>query len=179
MRNPLGSLFLAVVFCLAIGCTTTKLTWISQPPVEKVSNEVFDAELKPVGIKSGDEQTYKSFILFLRNKTNKELEIIWDNTFFIYNGQKDGNFMFEGIIHEDRNKPKPTDIVSPRSTFTKKIWPNSLVFFYVPEKRAYYEGAWIHRELNPGENGVYLTVRSDGREISERITLVISVQEVN
>jgi hypothetical protein len=162
-----------------VGCATENLTWVSEPEVQKASNELFDGELKPAGIKSGDTQTYKAFILFLRNKTDKELEIIWDKTFFIYNGQADGGFMFQGVIHEDREKPKPPDIVPPRSTFRKKIWPNSLVFFYVPEKRAYYEGAWIHRELNPGQNGVFLTVKFGEREINEKIVLKISVQEAD
>ena len=179
MRKLLGSLFLVLLFCVAVGCATTRLTWVSEPQVQRVSNEVFDAELKPVGIRSGGTQTFKAFILVLRNKTDQELEIIWDKTVFIYNGQIDGGFMFEGIIHEERDKPKPPDIVPPKGTFQRRIWPNSLVFFWVPERRAHYEGAWIHRELNTGQNGVDLAVRLDGREIKERLTLVISVQEVD
>ena len=179
MRKSPGISLLLLLFCATMSCSTPRLNWVSQPQVQKVSNEVFDAELKPVGIKSGDQQTYKSFILFLRNKTDAELKIIWDNTFFIYNGQKRGGFMFEGIIHEDRDKSKPPDIVPPRSTFSRRIWPNDLVFFFRPEAARFPKGAWIHRDLNPGENGVYLTVRSDGSEINERITLVISVEEVH
>lgn len=179
MNRSLVSLFLAVACHAAIGCSTTKLTWVSEPQVRKARNEIFDAELKPAGIKSGDTQVYKAFLLFLRNKTDKELEIVWDKTLFIYNGQMNGGFMFEGVIHEDREKLKPPDIVSPQGTFLKKIWPNSLVFYYVPEKRAYYEGAWIHRELNPGQNGVYLTVKYGEREINEKIVLLISVREVD
>lgn len=179
MNKPLVSLFVALVCHAAIGCSTTKLTWVSEPPVRKAKNEIFDVELKPTGVKSGNTQVYKAFFLFLRNKTDKELEIIWDKTAFIYNGQMSGGFMFEGIVHEDREKPKPPDIVSPKGTFLKKIWPNSLVFFYVPEKRAYYEGAWIHRELNPGQNGVYLAVKSGEREINEKLVLHISVREVD
>ena len=177
MRRTLISISVMALFCWGtIGCSTTRLTWVSVPPVQRVSNEVFDAEIKPVGIRSGETQTIKSFVLFMRNKRDRELEIIWDETFFIYNGQKKGGFMFEGIAHEDRDKHKPPDIVSPGGTFSKKIWPNSLVFFYVPEAARFSTGTWIHRELNPGENGVYLTVRTDSREINEKITLVITVQ---
>jgi len=179
IRKLMGISLVSFFCCGALGCGTTKLTWVSEPQVRKVRNEIFDAELKPAGIKSGDTQVYKAFLLFLRNKTDKELEIIWDKTLFIYNGQMNGGFMFEGIIHEDREKPKPPDIVPPKGTFLNKIWPNSLVFFYVPEKRAYYEGAWIHRELNPGQNGVSLTVKSGEREINEKIFLHISVREVD
>ena len=176
IRKLMGISLLAFLCCGAIGCGTTKLTWTSDPEVQKVSNDIFDAELRPVGIKSGDTQTYKAFLLFLKNKTDKELEIVWDKTLFIHNGQMNGGFMFEGIIHEDRDKPKPPARVTPGGTFRKKIWPNSLVFFFVPERARFSGGAWIHRELNPGQNGVYLTVKSGQREVNEMITLNISVR---
>ncbi len=179
MRKSPEILFLVLVFCATMSCSSTRLTWKSLPQVQKVSNEVFDAEIRPVGIQSGDQQTFKSFVLVLRNKTDRPLEIIWDKTLFIHNGKMSGGFMFEGIIHEDREKPKPADIVPPRGTFARRIWPNDLVFFFRPEAARFSEGEWIHRDLDPGENGVYLTVRSDAKEINERITLVISVQEVD
>ncbi|UCE83088.1 MAG: hypothetical protein JSV47_00655 [Deltaproteobacteria bacterium] len=178
MKKSLGSLFLVLAFCGAMGCGTTRLTWISDPEVQRVSNEIFAAELRPAGITSGDTQTFKSFLLFLRNKIDRELEVIWDKTLFIYNGEMQGGFMFEGISHKDRDKPKPPDILPPNGTFRKRIWPNSLVFFFVPERARFREGSWIHREMNPGQNGVYLTVKSGDQEIRERITLNISVKEM-
>ena len=174
-----SSVVLLVVFVL-MGCSTTKLTWVSKPAVREVGNKFFDARLRPTGIKSDNAEVYKAFIFSLKNKTDKELKIIWDETFYVHDGGMSGGFMFEGIPYEDRNKPKSPTVLAANGSLTMKIWPSDLAFYHQFEKAAvgFDEGTWIHNELKPGQNGMLLTVKVGERVINEKITVDISVQEV-
>jgi hypothetical protein len=105
--------------------------------------------------------SYTAFYLFIENKTNKDIEIIWDKTAYIKYDNTNGGFMFEGIVYKDRNNPKPPDIIFPNSTFSKSIWPNNLVGFY---------RGWYHGGMPMGNNGIYLTMKIDNIEFKEKIT---------
>jgi hypothetical protein len=107
--------------------------------------------------------------LTVKNKTNKNLELNWNKTLYIVNGQTSGGFMFEGVVYKDRNNSKSPDVIFPNGTLSKAIWPNNLVYFSSGQY-----GGWRHESLPPGENGVYLTVIVDGKEISEKITMNLS-----
>lgn len=69
--------------------------------------------------------------LVIRNKTNSNLEVNWNKTLFITNGQTSGGFIFEGVVYKDRNNQKAPDIVFANGSMTKTIWPNNLGIFVV------------------------------------------------
>lgn len=156
----LGQHFLLVpLFFLAYGCTT--YAWKSNPPTQTISSEYLYATITPVCSHVG----CTAFRLSVQNKTDKSLEINWNKTFYVYRGQTSGGFMFEGVLFRDRNSPKPADVVFADSTFSKVIWPNNLVEF---------SSNWYHRLMPAGEQGVYLSVTVDGKEINEKLTLTLA-----
>jgi len=112
------------------------------------------------------KKAYTAFILTIVNKTSQDLELDWNKTLYIYNGETKGGFMFEGIVYKDRNNPKPPDIIFANSTFTKVIFPNSNVQFT--------SWGWEHIPLPLGENGIYLVVKVGEKEIKEKLNLVLS-----
>ncbi len=79
--------------------------------------------------------------------------------------------MFEGVVYKDRNNQKPPDIVFARGNFLKIIHPNNLVSFASGRY-----GGWEHSEMPPGENGAYLSVSVDGKEISERLVMQLALK---
>lgn len=140
--------------------------WASQPERVTVQNDTFLATLEPGCLEFG----CKAFALTLTNKTDKNLEVDWNKTLFITGGQTSGGFMFEGVVYRDRNNPKPPDIVFAKSTLAKVLWPNNLVDF----SSGRY-GGWNHQSMPRGENGVYLTVIVDGKEVHEKLTALLTV----
>lgn len=148
-----------IVALVAVGCAPSSL-WKSDPTAKQIQNEYFDAELLPFSIMAG----YLGFDLTIHNKTANRLEVDWNKTFYLYDGKRNGGFTFEDTVLADRNKPKLPDIVAGNATFSKKIYPSNLFELSV------IAGAPLHGEMKAGENGVYLTVIADGKEIAETHT---------
>ncbi len=138
-------------------------------------NDYCSLVIKPTsryGLSFGPE----AFIISVQNKTDSTLEIDWNRTLFLDNGQSRGTFMFEGIKYADRNSQKAPDIIGPNSSFKKSIWPNGLVS---PPSRY---GSWSHNsilgyDVDTGTYGVSLAVKVDGKEIRQSVELTITRSE--
>jgi len=145
-----------------------KYAWRSDPFDKIVTNEFFEAKIRPeCGYDYNIEaSSCKGFLLTIENKTDKDLELIWDKTLYIDNGQTSGGFMYEGIIYKDRNNPKPPDIIFAKNTFTRSIYPNNLIRF-----QSGRFAKWLHDSMSSGAQGVYLTVKLGNNEIREKLIL--------
>ena len=134
----------------------------STPRTQTVENNYFAASISPLC-----SDSCKSFSLTIRNKTDKDIEVDWNKTLYISNGQTTGGFMFEGVVYKDRNNPKSPDMIFANGTFSKTIWPNNLVSFS--------GSSWYHEEMSIGDDGVYLVVKVADKEIKEKLIVNINV----
>ena len=116
--------------------------------------------------------TIVSMVITIDNKSNKTLEINWNRTLFIDNGQTRGGFMFEGIMYIKRHETRQPDLVFPQQTFSKQLFP-------VINVARDDEGNWIHNELKQGEYGVSLLFTVDGQEMRTNSTFKIVTTQVN
>jgi len=161
------------VLVILYGCAGTgkRLIWKSDPSIHKISNECFDIEAKTYCYNGNPAyiRGCRFFDLLIKNKTDKNIEINWNKTFFIDEGQTNGGFMFEGIVFKDRNNQKPPNIIFGKGKFQKSIYPNVLVY-YEPGQFL----GWHHEKMQPGEKGIFLTLSIADQEISEKIILNIS-----
>jgi len=174
MSRTVKYLFTALVMCLLLSDYVPYIVTVcnSDPRVQRVSNEYFDAELSPLYLPSllyTLVTAYRAFQLTLINKSDKDIEIDWNRTLYISQGQTSGGFMFEGIAYLTRNNPKPPDVVFAHSSMSKQIFPNNLVLF---------NGVWDHSPMISGENGVYLSVIVDGKEITEKLIVSLLYEEI-
>jgi len=130
-------------------------------PKSKFISGLYTATLEPF---CGDGCGY-GFVLTIENKTNKELELDWNKTLYIRNGETFGGFMLEGdkYITKELAKQNTTDIIFTDQVFKKIIWPKKLVT---------YDEEWIHQELGEGEHGVYLSVKSGNESVTSRIYIL-------
>lgn len=173
MKRCAGLIVSAVIAVTVLGgCMPRPWIWKSDPAMQSVSNDFFDAQITPVWVTYGT----KSFLLTIKNKTEKTIELNWNKTLFISGGQTSGGFMYEGIIFAKRDEPKPNDVVFPKVVFQKEIWPNNLAKLAPGEfiGKVYFEGGWGHWSMNAGVNGVFLTMVVDGKEINEKLTVDLS-----
>lgn len=173
-KNALIALSSAIVLLLA-GCATGPVyqsEWKSNPATSKVSNEYYTAEITPVCTNELYFSKCTSFVLVIHNKSKNNIELDWNKTLYIADGQSSGGFMFEGIVYRDRNNPKPPDVIFENGKLTKTVWPNNLVSF---ETGKY--GGWMHETLGEGERGIYLTALINGKPVSEKLVVRLSQHE--
>jgi len=167
-KNLFSSLALAVLVSIqgcAIGPT---VVWKAVPENPKAENATFSAEITPICSSDGCD----GFMLSVVNKTQSTIELDWNKTLYIAEGQSSGGFMFEGIVYRDRNNPKAPDVIFPGGNLKKAIWPNNLVYFNA------YEPRWHNLSMGAGERGVYITVSVGGRAVSERISTNLHTEQV-
>jgi phospholipid-binding lipoprotein MlaA len=144
----------------------------SQPEIQRASNDYFTAELQPQ-LKEG-QTFFSNFRFVLTNKTDQELSIDWENSYYLVNGRRNGLFLWEGVTWDSLKeiRSQPLVKVAPGSTFTKVIFPAALVgraSAATPGGVQYTQGP-----LPEGENGIVLVVRQDGKVIREQMVVKIS-----
>ena len=136
----------------------------SAPCAKSVGPE-FDVAFCPQWEASGRYVSgYRGFLLSIKNKTQKPIEIDWNKTYYITAGQTSGGFMFDGIIYKDRNNLKPNGMVLPSSEFLKTIFPNNLATLSVGRR-----AEWVNMTLPLGEQGAYITIVVDGKEVGTKL----------
>ncbi len=148
------------------GAPSKQFVWHSSPNNPTVENDYFRAQIVP---SSCTQWGCRGFALTLFNLTESNLELNWNKTLYVHNNQTSGGFMFEGVVYRERNNPKSPDIIFSKGVLRKEIFPNNLVDFSSGKY-----GGWRHQPLPEGENGVFVTISVNGREISEKVSLFLS-----
>ena len=158
--------FLYVFFgCLlvVVACASKQL-WKSHPNMQQASNEYYAATISPIYIFNG----YKGFMLYIHNKSTEDLEVDWENTFYIYNGKERGGFISKDMRSGDKLK---TPAIISGSLFSKEIFPREL------SEYSTMLGSTVYNPMEPGENGVFLSVKVGGKKVTETLTLNFSEEK--
>ncbi|MDC7692465.1 hypothetical protein [Vogesella indigofera] len=158
---------LSAILCLSLsGCAAFQTySYNAEPPIAKSVSDKYEIQLQPIPCNS--YSGCQGFNLTLANKSNSDIEIDWNKSLFVVNGQTNGGFMFEGTVYKDRNNSKDPDVVFANSTFSKNIFPNSLVSYNTTLNR------WLQAPMYNGEYGAYLRLKIDGKEQSPKLTTKI------
>jgi len=151
---------------------TPVVLYSSNPEVQRASNDYFVAELKPQ-LKEG-QGFFTTFRLVLTNKTKKELNLDWENTFYLLNSSEKGRFLWEGVTWDGLKEMRgqPLVPIAAGDTLTAVIFPKQLLgrsSGAAPGGVQYTQGA-----LPEGENGIGLVVIQNGTVIREKMVVTIS-----
>ncbi len=158
-------LLLILFSLLGMSCSTIQIPWEISSRPGGVSNQYFQAWLKP-----GDYDTvkegYRAFLLTVRNKTDDVIVLDWNESKFIENNQVNGGFIFSGVLYSLKDDPKAPDLVTAGSTFKKYILP--LAFLKSTDQ------GWKQLPMKPGVNGVLLTVRVGDKLLTEKLLVSLT-----
>jgi hypothetical protein len=171
----LHSTLVALVTVTVLACGTTRHIWKSEPELQRLSNDYVDIELSPVC----DQEGCQAFRLSVSNKTDHVIEIDWNKTTYITNGVHAGGFMVPGTQPKASKKSKPSkkpkspELIQPHFSRSGTIWPSALA--YATHESIEY---WKHGIMSQGENGINLWLKVNGKEMTERLTVVLSVGEL-
>jgi len=178
MRKITVTFMLICCMFIMVGCGSrhyvptapeVKETWSYSPTSNPIVKEDYAISITPAYWSTYRKgHGWHCFALTVENKTAKNIEIVWDKTLFVTNGATSGRFMFEGVVYKERNNSRANDIVFGNTTLNKLILPNNLV--------AYLGGrsiGWFHHLMPQGENGIYITLKVDDKEIGEKVLVNI------
>lgn len=152
---------LLIVAALLSGCAGPTL--LARPIATEAASEVFTAKLEPADCVSW--AGCRAFRLQVKNLTDHPIEIDWTRTQFVDGGASRGGFMWEGVMYAQRDAPKSPDIILPRGTLAKNLYPNVLVSPPTSMKTI-----WSHDAFTEGEKGIFLTVADGQRALATALT---------
>lgn len=178
MRASMKMIFILIfglTLTIAAGCAPT-LVSISTPKIQSVENAYYTAQFEPL---AEGKNYFDGFRLKVINKTDKELEIDWNKTRYIYNGRDIGVFVFKGIQPENiKNSTVPPDIIPAGKSFTKDISPLKLLAREPITGTGTKAGKITTGPIPTGESGIFLFIRQNDNTIKEKIAVKITEQKI-
>ena len=168
-------LVVLIVFFVLSSCMPAKKVWTSSPPLQSASNPYFKAEFEPL---KGKSNFYTLFHLTVANKTDRDLELLWSETRYLKDGQDKGTFVYSGIGAENVKNPPP-EIIKAGETLTRDLCPTMLVAYVPLREKSVQPGerGIMCGFIPPGEHGILITVRDDGKNLQETLAIKIIEQE--
>lgn len=182
MRKLTFLLALAVAVAFCGGCISHNYPAYTPPPKKQyvfdTSKSTYSDKKISVSISAKCNQytgNLEGFTLTVENKTNDDLNLVWNDSFYLNNGMTDGGFMFNGVVYSKRTELKQDLIILPKTTINIDILPNYKVEYISPSVvgHSVLQGGWLHTDLGTGEHGAYIKFK--GRGIDKRVKLLISV----
>jgi len=177
MKNTIVRLtqWIMVILMLAgFGCATVVYEYASSPVSQTIETPIFSVSFTP---KKEGVRYFSSFMLEIENKSDVPIEIDWNKTRYIHDEKNRGGFVFEGIEPtEVKEKSIPNGVILPKARFSKQIFPQ--VNIAMSERKDYSAGkdkpGLYGGKLPPGENSIFLAIKSHGELIGKKISVVIT-----
>lgn len=167
-----------VALILLAGCSSVKV-YTTEPAACQVNSAHFDVLLQPQ--LAAGKTDFNSFRFVITNKTDKPFSVDWDDSYYLLDGRRQGQFGWPGMSVDDLRElqKNPVSIVAPGETRAGVIFPIQ----YLDRKRL-RDGARLGSggtvgqallgALPEGVNGMELTVNLDGDPVRETLTLRIT-----
>jgi len=93
----------------------------------------------------------------------------WNKTYYIHNNERKGSFVFDGVDYENRNNSKRPEKIRAWDIFIKTIWPTILA--------SGERNQWTQMPMEPGRQGVEVTIVLDGKIFTEKLDVQMSILE--
>ena len=173
--------FILILLSFLAGCAQVRV-YSSSPSIQRVSNEVFNAEFEPQ-LAEG-RHYFNAFRLVITNKTDKNLDLDWSQTYYLLNGRRNGQFGWEEMTFDELEgiKSQPLVTISPGNTLSTVVFPLKLIAYHEDirgssvKPNAKSEERFYPGVIPEGESGISLYVKQDSKVIRERITFNISLE---
>mgnify|MGYP001046642580 CR=1 FL=1 len=169
---------LLILFAILIGCSSARL-YYSVPPIHHANHTAFDAMLQPQA--TAGQERFNSFRFVITNKTDKPFAVDWDDSYFLLDGRRRGQFGWVGMKADELRQlqKNPLHMVPPGATLAGVIFPIDLI-----AAKALREGTRLGTGGPDGEaalgvlpeglNELELTINLDGEQIRETLTVKIT-----
>jgi hypothetical protein len=170
-------IWVTVLISLAVVGFAKQHAFKSSPVKQTANTPHYIVELEPLYAEG-----YKYFNRFrysFTNKTDGDLIIDWEKSYYIQNGKRYGNFGWEGLTFEELKniKENPQTTVAPKQTETDEIFPLMLIGWReegVLKEDKTPEAGFTLGVIPAGEAGLSIAVLKDGKVLRKTISVKIS-----
>ena len=167
----------ALILLVTVGCAKEQI-YNSVPPMQTVSTSDYEVKLEP--LKAKGFNYYNRFSYQFTNKTNGDLVIDWEQTYYLRNGKRHGNFGWEGLTFEHLRdvQDEPEITIGPGKTESVEIFPIKLIGWKeegVRKKATTPEAGFTLTPLPEGENSMSIAVLKDGKLLRKTISIKITL----
>ena len=168
-KNTVLLISIVATMLAVLGCVQT-MEAVSKPGIQTVERRLYTAQLEPVA--SG--QSFVAFTLTLKNQSDADLFVDWNQSHYVHDGVLRGRFVFQGIDPAAvREGTVPDDVIPAGGTFTRQIAAHQLLAMYKLRDSSVGAGESGLRggPMPAGENGILLVMKQDGKRIRDKLTV--------
>lgn len=167
-----ASFLVAVAFVSASYASVNVRAGASAQPIQVTGREIASAQSNPLysavlSLRRGPEPCCGSFSLNVANNARSPLEILWNKTFYVHNGIKEGKLISGRSGCGEAALPSKT-LIPPGGTFKTRVWPQILAH---PHR---FPQTCSRSPMKLGRDGIFLTARGDGVVMSQTVTLKVN-----
>lgn len=130
----------------------------STPKYQFIDTPIYYVSIMPIRSKI----QFYAFRLIVKNKTFQPIQVNWNKTSYLQDGEQAGGFMFDGIDYKTREAPKPNEVIMANDIFIRTIWPNVLV-----ERGK----DWSHQPMEDGRHGIEICIIGPHEAYTETLML--------
>jgi len=175
MTNIIRTLSRIVLICvifISFGCTATRSFHTSTPNNKIVETDVFTANIEP---QKNDSAFFSTFMLTIVNKSNHDIQINWNESYYLHNKKNESAFVFRGIEPAQvKKKTVPNEIIAANSRFSKKISPLSKIARASIRDASAIDDKGLYAGMLPeGLNSVVMVLEDNGEKIKKIMSLTI------
>ncbi|KPJ78567.1 MAG: hypothetical protein AMJ54_02800 [Deltaproteobacteria bacterium SG8_13] len=172
MKDRVCLLLSVLLIAGGFACTPTRV-WVSDPAFTTAETGRYAVQFMPL---TDDKNFIQQFRLLVTNRSDKELEVDWTATRYLFNSQPHGRFLFEGIDESNINNP-PSDLVAAGETLMKVIAPVQLLAIK-PARSSQFKDqpAFSSGPVPEGSNGIALALRQDGELIRVQLSVSVTIE---
>jgi hypothetical protein len=173
---------IGIGFILAFaGCAGVQV-YSSDPAIQKVGNDYFEIEFEPE--LAAGYHFFNGFRFVVTNKTDKELKIAWEETYYLYNDRRFGRFVGEDILSTEgldfekyKELTKGLVVIIPAGQMKSHLlYPVKLIarqplvdpYGRQPASRG---GAYSPGPIPAGKSGIEFVVKQNGKEKREKLNV--------
>jgi hypothetical protein len=173
VKTLLNRVIVGLMVCGLAACASLP-EWQVTPLAPKASDKWVDITVTPMLDKQYSINVgYTGMVLEVRNKTDQDITINWDDSFYLQAGQPNGGFSLEGTLGA---RLRGYDVIFARETFVVTICPAVLANTSNIGTLSDPKLNWVHRPMPRGENGIDLKVMVGFEGVRERLTFVVTEQ---
>ena len=171
MKTLWYGVILGLVVCGLAACASLP-EWQVTPLAPKASDKWVDITITPIlDTQYTINVGYMGMVLEVRNKTDQDITINWDDSFYLQAGQPNGGLSLEGTLGA---RLRGYDVIFARETFVTTVYPSVLANSSSIGTLSDPKLNWVHRPMPRGENGIALKLMVGFEEVRERLTFVIT-----
>jgi hypothetical protein len=179
MKRAIASGWIWGLSFLLIACgtapTPSNMAWVAHPAIVVHEAQYFEISVEP---KKGEAPYFAYFLLRIKNKSQSTLSIDWNKSRYLYNGKKQGLFVFAGIDPETvRTKSIPEEAIYPNTVYSREIMPHRLISWSPIKEKTAGKNRILPGMIPEGENGVGLVIlEPGGKEMG--IPLLVQIKKL-